>query len=283
MKTSRPLPILALALAGGLLFTGCAATGATTEPTTQATPAAKPLTAIQLVQKADPDNIGDGLTYTKISKNSLGQYVELGADKKSNLGKFNPKIWTKTGKAWTEADMAAAQLTAVDFVYGGLLSGPAAGGSDQDAATQAKSLAKRYSKHDHNQGIVSILADLYKGPKSENVFLIWADPKLNNFTGYSFYQSKDTSRFLNPTVKLKKANSYSVGDVLDSEKAAIDGATVTVVANFDWKMTKDGKTFRKPTEIIYDVYLMKEDGKVVPRGANLDGEPAKSTPKEAKL
>lgn len=282
MKTSRSLPILALALAGGLLFTGCAATGATSEPAASSTPAAKPLTPIQLVQKADPDNIGDGLMYTKISKNKLGQYVQLGVDKNSNLGKFAPKIWTKTGKSWTEKDMAAAQLAAVNYVYGDLLSGPAAGGSDQDAAAQAKSLAKQYSKSDQHEA-AKVIPDLYKGPVNENVLLMWADPKLNNFTGYSFYQSKDASRFLNPTVKLKSANSYSAGDLVDSEKAAIDGATVTVVANFDWKMTKDGKTFRKPTEIIYDVYLRKEDGKVSFRGAALDGEPAKGKPKEAKF
>lgn len=265
------------------MFTGCAATGATTEPPAiESTQAAKPPTAIELVQQADPDNLGDGLMYTKISENNRGQYVRVGADKKSKVGKFDSKLWTKTGKSWTEADHVKAQLLAVNVVYQELLSGVSAGGTKKDAAAQAKSLTKVFSKMDQEQNdIGNKLANFYKGPDNANGLQVWADPNLNNFAGYNFYQSKDASRFLNPTVKITTAQSFDVGDNNDSGKAEIDGATVTVQTNFDWKMTKGGKTFKKPTEIVFDVYIMKEEGKIVLHGAGLGGAPSKSKPQEA--
>jgi hypothetical protein len=285
MELSRSLPVLALSIAGALLFAGCAANpGSAQSPSSAAASgSAKPLTALQIVQKADPDNLGKGLTYTAMSENSDGKYVELGADKKSYLAKYDAKLWTKTGSSWTEKDMAAAQLAAVNFVYGHLFSGPALGGDKADTDKQVTRLTKTFSKWDQDAGIGEILKGLYQKPVSQNPFLAWSDPVVSNFTGFDFYQSKDSSRFLNATVKLKTANSYDKGDISDSTKAEIDGASVTVVAAFDWKFTQNKKTYVKPTEIEYDVYFIKDKVEVGIHGANLERGEVDAAPKATKF
>jgi len=286
LKTPRILPILALSFAGTMLFAGCAATGAATpeeSPTTSASASEKVPTPIELVQKTDPDNLGEGLVYTKISKNKAGQYVELGADKESDFATFDPTLWTSTGKSWTEADMAKAQLTAVDFVFVDILSGPAIGGNKEDIAAQMEGFSKRLTKSDQDRGGAKEWASLFDGPVSENGLVVWAEPSLNYFSGYEIYQAKDSSRFLNPTVKLTSANSYDKGDFLDSSKSEteIDGATVTVEAYVDLKLTKDKTSYSKPVQVTYDVFFMKDKGVIGVHGASLTSGPTENEPMTA--
>lgn len=286
MKTPRILPILALSLAGTMLFAGCASTGAATpaeSATTSASASEKAPTPIELVQETDPDNLGEGLVYTKISKNKAGQYVELGADKKSDFATFDPDLWTSTGKSWTEADMATAQLAAVDFVYGDVLSGPAVGGNREDIAVQIKRISKRMTQSDQDRGGAKEWASLFEGPVNENGFVVWADPSSNYFSGYKIYQAKDSSRFQNPTVKLTSANSYDKGSFPDSgkSKAEIDGATVVVEAHVDLKLTKDGTSYSKPVQVIYEVFFMKDKGGIGVHGAHLTSGPTENEPRTA--
>ncbi|MDQ0096155.1 hypothetical protein [Paeniglutamicibacter psychrophenolicus] len=283
LKTKAPFRLLGMAIAGALLLTSCAAVAGTPAPNNASASASaeKTKSPIELVREADPDRIGPGLAYSELSKNAAGPYVRIGVDKDSALGKFDNARWTATGKNWTEADLAQGQLAAVDFVYAELFSGTTVGGNTSDVKAQVTRMTKLFGKDARKAGIEEQLNGLFEQPVSKNMVVAWTDPATNNFQGYDFYQSKDSSRFMNPQVTIAKASAYDEGSTVDSQKAGIDGATVTVVAKFDWKFSKGKKRFLKPTEIEYDVYLIKTDEGVRIHGVGLQRGEIGAAPEES--
>ena len=283
MKTKTPFRLLGVAMAGALLLTSCSAVAGSPAPNDASASASaeKAKSPIELVREADPDRIGPGLAYTEISKNDAGQYVRIGVDEDSALGKFDKARWTATGKNWTETDLAQGQLAAVDFVYAELFSGTAVGGNSSNIKAQVARMSKLFGKDARKAGIEDQLNGMFEQPVSKNMIVAWADPATNNFQGYDFYQSKNSSRFMNPQVTIAKANAYDEGSTVDSQKAGIDGATVTVVAEFDWKFSKGKKRFLKPTEIEYDVYLIKTDEGVRIHGMGLHRGEIDAAPEES--
>jgi len=82
---------------------------------------------------------------------------------------------------------------------------------------------------------------------------------------------------------LTSANSYDKGDFLDSSKSEteIDGATVTVEAYVDLKLTKDKTSYSKPVQVTYDVFFMKDKGVIGVHGASLTSGPTENEPMTA--
>lgn len=272
-------------MAGGLLLSGCAATNADTqtpEPITAS--ASQKNEAIEQVREANPDHLGEGLVYKQPGKNAQGEYVILGADPDSSLASYEAPKWAAVGEAWSEREMAQLQVQAVDFVYSQILSGPALGGSQADIDRQVEQMSAQFSKLAQGEGAKQTLATVFAQPIKQNPFLVWSDAKANNFSGYQPYQDAGSSRMLNPMVKIKSAHSYDKGEVLeDGNTAEINGATVNVVARFEWKLTKDGKRYAKPMELEYGVHFSKTEQDTGLHGATLVNGATDAKPKPARF
>lgn len=269
-----------------LLLAGCSAT--TSEAGGQAPSAnvsespAKKLSPIEKVREADPDNLGKGLIYKVIAENKQGKYVALGADPKSSLSKFDQDAWSSTGDNWSKSDMAKIQLDAADFFYDTMLSGTAIGGDKSDRNKQADATLKRFNQSGLSQGGGDEVRGVYEGPDNRNPFTIFADPVEAKFEGYEIYQDAGSSRYLNPVVTLQKAESHNEGDTLeDGTIANINGATVEIAAVFDLKLTKDGKTFTKPTQLSYGVFFAKIGDDIGISGVNILSGDFDNKPTEA--
>lgn len=282
-KTSRSL--VALGLASALMLSGCSAstneTGGEAAPAKVSASPVKELTVIEKVRKADPDLVGDSITYKSIGENAKGKYVVLGAAPNDGLENFIPDRWTQTGKNWTEEEMAQVQMMSVDFIFGTMLSSPAINGDKADRKAAGEATAKLFSKESGNRDQIRGFFNDADGP---NPFIAFANPKDGFFEGYEVYQDAKSSRYLGTGVSIMKAKSNDKGQTMDDGSISeIDGATTTVSLSFDMKLTKDGKKYTKAGQLEYDLYFVKRDGKIYHHGLTSTGGDMSAEPVPAKF
>lgn len=282
-KTSRSL--VALGLASTLMLSGCSAatneTGGEVAPVKASASPVKELTAIEKVRKADPDLVGDSITYKSIGENAKGKYVVLGAAPNDGIENFIPDRWTETGKNWTEEDMAQIQMMSIDFIFGTMLSSQAINGDKADHKAAGEHIAELFGKESDGRDQVMELFSNSDGP---NPFIAFANPKDGFFEGYEVYQDAKSSRYLGTGVSIMKAHSFDKGQKLDDGSISeIDGATTTVSFSFDMKLTKDGKKYTKAGHLDYDLYFVKRDGKIYHHGLTSTGGDMSAVPVPAEF